>query len=143
MELDGKALPSLAKGLADYFEIVKTDSATPLALFPEGGTAIAFARHGNFNSIFCAAPSLSPEFIARLSEAAGVWRYAPEGNIVISDGRLLGVCAPKGGRIPLSLPNGAFARSLDGAVSFEGGEAAKLDFKPGETKIFVIGRGAK
>lgn len=139
MKLDGAAMPSLAKGVSEYFEAVPASpSTTPLGLFPEGGVALAATKHGSFQSVFCAAPSLSPRFLSRLFEGAGVWLYAPPGTVVLSDGRLLGVCSPEGGVAPLSLPEGVSARSLDGKTVFEGGKPFDVEFKPGETKIFQL-----
>jgi hypothetical protein len=134
--LAAKSSLPLPEKLGEYFEALPSAATQAIAQFPEGGIALARSERGGWTSYFCATPALSPGFLAKLAELSGAWRYAPEGNIVISDGRLLGVCAPKAGSVPLYLPEGAKLKRLDGSAVQE--KSPAFEFKAGETKIFLI-----
>jgi len=133
---------ALPKGLECYFAAKPGSGTAAIAQFPEdsGGSAVAACESSGYESIFCASPCLSPQFIARVADLAGVWRYVPEGNIALCDGRLLGATCPKGGTLEISLPEKAEVSALDGSLVGSSLSSFKADFRPGETKIFLLKR---
>jgi len=139
-DLKAADLPKLAKGVNDYFSIEMAPGVTALASFPESvdHLAIASTSHNGYRSIFCAAPSLTPQFLSAVAMSAGVRRYVPVGNIVLGNGHLLGVTCPNGGSLSISLPEQSCVRSIEGEVLHLSSDLFNADFQPGETKVFQL-----
>ncbi len=135
-----KSTISFPADLNDYFAVLPDESISVLARFPESNEAVlAIKQHQGFQSIFSAAPQISPETWADIAEKAGVWRYVDTGSIVITNGHLLSLTAArKSGDITIKFPKKIRLFDVDGNTILKDSDSYTSFFKHGESKIFII-----
>lgn len=132
-------LPTFPQGVDEYFAVLAGEGIQAQALFP-GSTDIAIAAkdHAGFRSVFCAAPSLTPAFLARLAASAAVHAVAPVGTTVLNNSRLLGITCTSGGTLPISLPAASDIQELGGSLQYSSTDRFDVNLQPGETKVFEL-----
>lgn len=139
LKLNYSGTLSLSKGVRAYFTVVPDAGIQSMGTLPGSkDVAVAITDNSGYPSIFCAAPALNPQLLAKIAEAAGAWCYTGPGNIVITNGRLLSITAPKGGIVKVKLPEKRKINTLEDKIFNADTDNFEVNLLPGETRVFTL-----
>lgn len=115
--------------------------AVVLGRFADQSNALAVKKVGDSYSIYCAAPSISPELLRSICKAQKVHVYTDKSyDIVASDGNFLGIHSAAGGVKTVRLPEKVL-RAVDwftGEVLAENSDTLKINLRDDETVIMQL-----
>ncbi len=109
-----------------------------------GGIATARKKGSNHVALFHAAPRISAETLASLAESAGAHRYAPPGNVVVTNGALLSITSVGKGAITIKLPQRSDVKDIFNATCHrETVTEFPLEMQEGESRFLTIAPSAQ
>lgn len=149
----GRALPvSAEEGLAgsmsepfgtetvlDPLWTVDAPDAEIIARYSSGNVAAAAKHTPDGLRVYIGALHCPARLLRNILKASGVHVYSDSDDVLLTDGRLLGLTATAPGNKTLSLPRPATVTdALSGAVIAEETTTFALDMTTGETRLFLL-----
>jgi beta-galactosidase len=136
--LEGKLIGTEGE-IAPAFAVGEAEGVQVLARYPDTGEALVACRDvDGFRSIYVGTLTVPARLLANIARAAGVHLWADPGDVVITDGRVIGLIASSAGTKTLRFPQRGTARdALTGEVLCSGGRHVSIAMQPGETKMLV------
>ncbi len=107
---------------------------TLYAVYDDGIPAFASKSHGDFTTVFYGGTFISRENIRALCRLSGCHVYSEDGDVLITDGKMLIYSASEAGNKRLILPDSCDIVDVLIGKSYKNSASLSLDMKLGETK---------
>lgn len=119
--------------------IIMDKEASPLAFYPDGGTAIGIKRFSDWTSIYLGLPGLlDARLLNNIAKEANARVLSEPGVAIEFNGHFLSLHGIKNGDVTIHLPNSSVVYDFDSEEKMGEGKEVKLSLNAGQTRWFRV-----